>query len=63
MSVYNSIVCSNATGMQATATGELIENYNAVFGNNTARTNVDVGANSNTYPPLFDSRWFFEMVK
>ncbi len=24
--------------------------------------NVDVGAHSVTYPPLFDSRWFFEMV-
>lgn len=49
-------------GVYATALGEIIEDYNNIFGCTTARTNVAVGAHSTAYPPLFDSRWFFEMV-
>lgn len=46
----------------ATTLGEIVENYNAFTSVSAARSNVAVGANSNTYPPLFDTRWFFEMV-
>lgn len=59
--VVNSLVFGNGIGFQATVTGELIENYNSVFGNGTARTNVGTGAQSNSYPPLFDPRWFFQL--
>ena len=40
----------------------MVEDYNNLFGNSTDRTNVAVGANSVAYAPLFDTRWFFEMV-
>ena len=42
----------------AKALGDVVEDYNYL----TSRTNVAVGAHSVTYLPLFDSRWFFEMV-
>ncbi len=47
----------------ATTTAEFVENYNAIGADcSTARTNVTAGANSVTRPPLFDTRWWFEMV-
>ena len=63
ITVNNSIIYGNYDGLRAQVAGEIIENYNSVSNNATARTNVAVGANSNTYPPLFDSRWFFETVR
>jgi len=64
ITVNNSIFCGAMfRGMAATALGEIIEDYNSFYGNATDRANVAVGANSNTYPPLFDSRWFFETVR
>lgn len=60
--VNNCAIWGCATGFAATALGELIEDYNNVYGATTARSNVAVGANSLAYPPLFDSRWFFELV-
>jgi hypothetical protein len=62
VTVNNCIFTKCNLGVGATATGELVEDYNAFHGNITDRTNVSTGSNSNTYPPLFDSRWFFEMV-
>lgn len=50
------------TALQATATGEITENYNALYSNSTDRTATSTGANSNAYPPLLDPRWFFEAV-
>lgn len=61
--VYNSIFCGAVYGLRATVLGEIVEDYNTFFGNATARLNVAVGAHSVAYPPLFDSRWFFEAVK
>lgn len=53
----NSIIAGCATGLQAvTAPGtneEITENYNNLFGNNAARSNVSTGANSQAYPILF----------
>lgn len=40
------------TGLRSVATGEITENYNTFFGNTADRQNVNVGANSQTYPPL-----------
>lgn len=50
--------CTRA--VRAVVTGELVEDYNTFFANSTNRTNVDVGANSVTYPmllsmPIFNS--------
>lgn len=58
--VYNSIFVNNINSVKSVAVGWLVENYNALW--QSARSNVDTGANSNTYPPLFDTRWFFEAV-
>ena len=61
--VNNCIFSGCIVGLQATVLGEIIENYNSFFEVLTPRTNVAVGANSNTTPPLYDTRWFFEMTK
>jgi len=60
--VYNSQFISCYVGPRAGASGMLVEDYNTIWGAQTARVNVDVGAHSITYPPLQDTRWFFEMV-
>ena len=52
----------NGTALQATAVGEITEDYNSLFGNATARSNVTAGANSLAYPALFDPRWFFQLT-
>lgn len=51
--INNSIItgCNNA--LSASVLGDLVENYNTLFANTTDRTNVAVGANSQSYPPLF----------
>ena len=62
VTVNNCVVAFCSTGLWAAALGEMTEDYNTVYGCVTARSNVAVGANSLAYPPLFDSRWFFELV-
>jgi hypothetical protein len=62
VTVNNCIFTKCNLGVGATTTAEFVEDYNAFHGNIADRTNVSTGSNSNTYPPLFDSRWFFEMV-
>lgn len=53
--VNNCIIMGCAVGMRAVILGEITENYNTFYKNSTDRTNVNVGANSVTYPPLFES--------
>lgn len=60
--VNNCIITGHTYGLQASASGEITEDYNTIWGVTTARTNVSTGANSVTRPPLFDTRWFFEAV-
>ena len=60
--VNNNVLYSLVNGLYATALDEITEDYNSFYGNVTDRTNVAIGANSNAYPPLFDSRWFFEQA-
>lgn len=60
--INNCILLSCGTALQANTLGEITEDYNTLWGNLTARTNVSSGANSITRPPLFDTRWFFEAV-
>jgi hypothetical protein len=55
INVYNSILQGNGTGLRALVLGEIIENYNTFAYNGTDRANVNVGANSVTYPALFRS--------
>ena len=62
VAVNNCIITNCLYGLQSFALGFLVEDYNNVFLCNTARTNVDVGANSLAYYPLYDSRWFHELV-
>ncbi|HUV82896.1 MAG TPA: right-handed parallel beta-helix repeat-containing protein [archaeon] len=64
ITVNNCIFAGNIIrAVSALNLGEIIEDYNSFYNNTSDRLNVAVGANSNTYPPLFDSRWFFETVK
>jgi len=40
--------------LEGAAVGDLVENYNTFFANGADRSNVNVGANSVTYPPLLE---------
>ena len=62
LTVNNCIFVGNFVAVKATVTGELVENYNTFYGCNTDRTNINTGANSVTYPPLFDPRWLLELA-
>lgn len=62
MTVNNCIISGCDTALSGGSVGFLVEDYNDFFGNRTTRSNVGVGANSKTYPPLFDTRWFFQLV-
>jgi hypothetical protein len=62
MTVNNCLLVGNVTSLGATTADEFVENYNTLYATSSARNNVNTGANSNTYPPLFDTRWFFEAV-
>lgn len=62
VTVNNCIIAWCNYAFIAGAAGMVTENYNTVYAVSSPRTNVTAGANSNTYPPLFDARWFFEAV-
>ena len=62
ITVNNCLFSFENFGVRGTVAGEIIENYNNFWGNTVDRTNTDTGANSLAYPPLFDPRWFFELV-
>lgn len=62
MQVYDSLIVGSTYGMRGAVLGDLVENYNTFVGNVIDRDIVNVGANSVAYPPLFDSRWFMELV-
>jgi len=53
VTVNNCIFHSANVALRATVLGEIVEDYNTFYANSTDRTNVAVGANSVTYPPLF----------
>lgn len=54
MTVNNCIIAFCGTGLVATTTAEFAEDYNTISCVNTTRTTVTAGANSNTFPPLFN---------
>ena len=62
ITVNNCVITGCGSGLYAVSAGEIIEDYNTLYANETARTNVSIGVNSVAYPPLFDTRWFFEAV-
>lgn len=62
VTVNNCIIQNCYIALLATTPAEFSEDYNCLYDNINTRTNVDVGAHSNTYPPLLDTRWFFESV-
>lgn len=51
--IENSIIVGCNIGARAVVLGDLTENFNTFHANGTDRSNVNVGANSQTYPPLF----------
>ena len=52
--VNNCVFYGCRFGVHATTSGEITEDYNSFCANDTARTNVSTGANSNTWPPIFN---------
>lgn len=64
VTVNNCIFDRVVYALNAVSTGNLVENYNsfAVGTVEVARTNVNVGANSNTYLGLLDVRWASELL-
>lgn len=62
VAVNNCLFQNQSLAMRGTVAGEVAEDYNTIYACTTARTNVTAGANSVTRPPLFDTRWFFEIV-
>lgn len=62
VTVNNCILTGCWYAFYAGSVGMITENYNATWDNSTDRFNVTAGANSVARPPLFDTRWFFEMV-
>lgn len=63
ITVNNCIIQNTVNpALQATATGEIVEDYNNFYANQTDRSNVSTGANSTTYPTIFDARPIMELL-
>jgi hypothetical protein len=62
LTVNNCIVVCSATGFRSTTSTELAEDYNNLYGNTADRSTTGTGAHSTSYIPMFDPRWFFELV-
>lgn len=60
--VYNCIFVGCIVALRGDDTGDITEDYNTLWDNVTARTNTTAGAHSIAYPPLLDTRWFFELT-
>lgn len=54
LTVNNCILAQCGDALRSAVLGHLVENYNALWDNGTDRVNVNVGGNSNAYPPLRD---------
>jgi hypothetical protein len=52
VTVVGSIITASRDALLGTAVGDVVENYNTLWGNATDRTNTDTGANSVSYPAL-----------
>ena len=54
---------STGSALEATTSGELVEDYNTFYNNQSDRTNVNVGSNSVTYPPLLNPMTLLDGIK
>lgn len=52
-SVNNCVLQADSVGFQGVATTDILEDYNAIYANGTARSNTSIGAHSQTYAGLF----------
>lgn len=52
LNVNNCIFDHSNAALRAQVLGEIVEDYNTFYGVGTPRTNVNVGGNSQTYPPI-----------
>lgn len=52
--INNCIIINCGEALASQAAGDIVEDYNALWGNTTNRVNTGTGGNSNTYPPLFN---------
>lgn len=62
LTLNNCIITNCNVGVQCTTAAEFVENFNDFWANATDRSTVGVGANSVAYPPLFDPRWFMQVL-
>lgn len=62
VTVNNCVLTTANVSLASASAGYLIEDYNNLYANVTNLLNVTPGAHSTAYPPLLDTRWFFEMV-
>lgn len=62
ITVNNCIFTASGIALIGQSTADITEDYNSFFSCGTNRTNTNTGANSLTYPPSWDTRWFFEMI-
>lgn len=58
--VENCLIVHCVTGLKADDTDDITEDYNTVYGNDTARTNTNVGTNSVAWPPIFAPQLFLD---
>lgn len=52
LTVNNTLITGCGVAIRGQAVAEIVEDYNNLFGNTTARISVNVGANSTAYSPL-----------
>jgi hypothetical protein len=62
ITVNNNLFHGSNVGLNATAVGEIVEDYNNFAACTTNRASTNTGANSLTYPTLFDARSFFQLM-
>lgn len=62
ITVNNCVISYSSAAFVATVAGEIQEDYNSLSSVITNYTNTTTGAHTVTYPPLFDSRWFFQLL-
>lgn len=61
--VSYSAITDNNVGVQATVSGEIVEDNNTISGNSTNRTNVTAGGSSNGYMPGYKPSLFYAGIR
>lgn len=60
ITVNNSLLAYCIFGLAGLVSGEIVEDFNSLWNNNTDRSNTATGANSQTYPAIFESPSFLD---